>query len=104
MKTYVLSHFSYCLLVWMFCDRALNHRINNVHERALRIAYKDNKSDFGFLLEQNNSVTIHVRNLQLLMTKIFKTKRDLNPPFMKDIFMKRSISYNLRHGSDAQLT
>ena len=49
------------------------------------------------------SVSIHVRNLQLLMTEIFEAKFDLNPPFTKDIFMERGITYNLRHGNDAQL-
>ena len=103
MRAFVLSHFSNCPLVWMFCDRTLNQRINHVHERALRIAQKDYKHDFGFLLEQTNSVPIHIRNLQLLMTEIFKTKFDLNPTFMKEIFMQRNIDYNLRHGNDAQL-
>ena len=69
----------------MFYDRTLNHRINHIHERALRIAYKDYENDFGFLLEQSKSVPIHVRNLQLLMTEIYKTKCGLNPPFMKEI-------------------
>ena len=92
MKAFVLSHLSYCTLVWMFYDRALNHRINHIHERALRIAYKDYKNDFGFLLEQSKSVPIHLRNLQLLMTEIYKTNCGLNPPFMKDIFMQRNIS------------
>ena len=45
-------------------------------ERALSIAYKDYGNDFGFLLEKT---------------------------FMKDIFMERNISYNLRRGNDAQL-
>ena len=103
MRAFILSHFSYCPLVWMFFDRTLDHRINRVQERALRIAYKDYGSDFGLLLKQTKSVRIHVRNLQLLMTEMYKTKSDLNPPFMKDIFMERNISYNLRHGSDAQL-
>ena len=80
-----------------------DHRINRVQERALRIAYKDYGSDFGLLLEQTKSVPIHVRNMQLLMTEMYKTKSDLNPPFMKDIYMERNISYNLRHGNDAQL-
>ena len=72
MRVFVLSHFSYCPLVWTFYDRALNHRINHIHERALRIAYKDYENDFGFLLEQSKSVPIHVRNLQLLMAEIYK--------------------------------
>ena len=87
----------------MFYDRALNQGINHIHERALRIAYKDYENDFGFLLEQSKSVPIQVRKLQLLMTKIYKTKCGLNPPFMKEIFMQRNISYSLRHGSHAQL-
>ena len=69
-----------------------------IHERALRIAYKDYENDFGFLLERSKSVPIHVRNLQLLMTEIYKTKCGRNPPLMKEIFMQRNISYSLRRG------
>ena len=103
MRAFVLSHFSYCPLLRMFYDKTTNHRINDVHKRALRIAHKDHRHDFGYLLEQSNSVPIHVRNLQLLMMEIFKTKSHLNSPFMKDIFQKRNVNYNLRHGNDAQL-
>ena len=103
MRALVISQFSYSPLVWMFYDRTLDHRINRTQERALRIAYKDYRNNFGFLLEQTKSVPIHVRNLQLLMTEMYKTKFDLNPPFMKDIFMERNISYNLWRGNDTQL-
>ena len=103
MRAFVLSHFSYCPLVWMFYDRTTNHRINHVHERALCIAYKVHRNDFGYLLEQSNLMPIHVRNLQLLMMKIFKTKPHLNPPVMMDIFQERNVNYNQRHGNDAQL-
>ena len=85
----------------MFYDRALNHRIHHIHERALRIAYKDYENDFAFLLEQSKSVPIYVRNIQLLMTKIYKAKYGLNLSFMKDIIMQRNISYSLRHCDDA---
>ena len=66
----------------MFFDGTLNHRINHVHERALRIAYNENRHDFSPLLEQAKMVPAHKRSLQLLMTEIYKTKSDLNPPFM----------------------
>ena len=58
------------------CDRTLNRQVNHVHERALRFAYNDCKNDFGSLLGQSNSMSIHVRNLQLLIMEIFKTKFD----------------------------
>ena len=48
-------------------------------------------------------VSIHVKNLQLLMTEIYKTKSGLSPPFMKDIFTERNTGYNLRHGNDSQI-
>ena len=31
------SRFEYCPLVWMFHDRNAHHKINHLHERALRI-------------------------------------------------------------------
>ena len=37
--------------------------LNYVHEMALHIVYKDHRSDFGSLLEQTNSVPVHVRDL-----------------------------------------
>ena len=57
----------------MFHGRNLNNKINRIHERDLRIAYKDNVSTFEKLLEMDNSVTVHQRNLQLLMVEIYKT-------------------------------
>ena len=36
--------FSYCPLIWMLHSRTLNNRINNIHQRALRLTYKDKKS------------------------------------------------------------
>ena len=103
MKASILSQSNYCPLVWMFCNRTLNCQVNHAHERALRFAYNDCKNDFGSFLGQSNSMSIHVRNLQLLMMEIFKTKFDWNPPFMKDIFIERRITDNLRHGNDVQL-
>ena len=52
------------LLVWMFYGRQENNRINNLHERALRIVYNDYQSAFENLLELDNSVSIHHRNIR----------------------------------------
>ena len=81
----------------MFHSRYLNNKINRIHEKALRIAYKDCQSNFNVLLENDGSVSIHVKNLQTLMIEMFKTERNLNPPFMKEIFCERFVAYNLRN-------
>ena len=76
----------------MFDDRRANTKLNKDCERALRIACKDSGNN-----SVNKSLTIHQRNLQLLMIEIFKTKNNLNPTFMKDIFAEKSSYYSLRN-------
>ena len=95
-RAFVMSQFSYCPLIWMFHDRRVNAKINHIHERALRIAYHDRTSSFEELLITDHSVSIHQRNLQLLVTEIYRTRMNLNPCFMKEIFAEREILYNFR--------
>ena len=75
MKAFITSQFSYCPLVWMFHSRTLNNRINKIHERALRLVYKNETFlSFDDLLKRDRSVSIHQKNLQILATEIYKTK------------------------------
>ena len=82
LKTFILSHFGYCPLVWMFHSRKLNHRINRLHERALRITYKDDKSSFNELLAKDESFTVHERNIQTLAIELYKVAYGLSPKIM----------------------
>ena len=100
MKAFIESQFEYCPLIWMFHSRTLNNKINRLHERALRLAYKDSKATFEELLDMDKSFTIHHRNLQKLVTEIFKVKNNLSPSFMKSIFPDSHNPYNLRNGPE----
>ena len=46
MKAFAESQFGYCPLIWMLHSRGLNNKINRIHERALRITYKDKSLAF----------------------------------------------------------
>ena len=46
-KSFIIAQFNYCPIVWMYCQCRSNNLINRIHERALRIAYKDYVSDFS---------------------------------------------------------
>ena len=48
------------------------------------------------LLEQTNERTFHVKNLQALITEIYKTIADLNPTFMKESLIRQDTPYNLK--------
>ena len=80
----------------MFHSRKLNERINHIHERALRIVYKDFNSSFQELLIEDNALNIHHRNLQKLVTEIFRVKNGLSPQLMSDVFNFIEKPYFLR--------
>ena len=82
----------------MFHSRALNNKINRLHERCLRIVYNDKTSTFNELLEKDNSVSIHYRNIQVLAIGMFKVAHGMSPVIMNEIF--HLSSYNLRYISN----
>ena len=96
-NSFVFSNFCYCPLIWMNCSRQSNSKINKIQERALRMINNDYISDYQELLDKENSITFHQRNLQNLSVEIYKTKMGLNPTFMRDIFLENTESkYNMR--------
>ena len=80
LNSFITSNLSYFPIVWMFHNRKLNERINHVHERALRIVYKDFNSHFKNYNSwvEDNSLNNNHRNLQKLVTEIFKVKNSLS--------------------------
>ena len=96
MKAFIESQFGYCPLVWMFHSRGINNKINRIHERALRITYNNKSSSFQDLLDKDNSVTIHHRNIRTLAIETFKVLHGLSPPLLNEVFVERNCNYNLR--------
>ena len=78
MKTFVTSQFNYCAFL------------------NLDVSRQDNSLSFAELLETDNSVKLHQRNLQVLATEIFKLKNGLVPEIMKEVFEIQNHAYNFR--------
>ena len=98
LKTSIDSHFNYCPLMWMCHTRGLNNIINHLQERALRIVYQDKNSNFETFLKNENYVTIHVRNLDSLLTGVYKVKKNISSDIVRAIFhFQENENYNLRH-------
>ena len=92
-NAFILSQFSYFPLVWMFHSRKLNHRIYEIHERALRIVCNDHQCTFEELLERDNSFTIHERNL------IHEVNNGLSIQLVNENSHFAENHYNSRHQS-----
>ena len=85
MNTSVWSQFRYCPLIWMFHDRKIDNKVNSIQGRTLRIAYQGNSSHFRELLDKDNSVSMHQKNLRLVVIEMYKPKNQLNAQFMVEI-------------------
>ena len=49
------------------------------------------------LLNENNETFIHQKNLQFLMTEIYKIKDSLAPPIMHQLFQFRENTFCLKN-------
>ena len=88
-------------LIWMCHNRTYKNKINRLHERCLQLIYNDKRSSFEDLLEKDNSVSIHNKNLQALAIEMYKIHTKTSPEIMQEIFLvKEKGNYNLRNQSD----
>ena len=55
----------------------------SLHKSCLRLIYSDKQLTFEKLLEKDDSVSIHIRNLQTLVTEMYKVMNGDSPEIMK---------------------
>ena len=68
--------------------KSLN-KIESLHKQALRCLLNDCISSYEQLLQKSGKCNMNIRRLRFLCIEIYKTLKDLNPSFMKEIFKKR---------------
>ena len=77
--------------------------MNKIDEESLRISRKDQKTISQNLLERHNDLTVHLRNLQVLMTEINKIVNGVAQLIMNSLslshfnFELRTNEYNIRN-------
>ena len=74
LNAFIISQFPYVPIVCMFHSRKMNHRVNDINERTLRLVYKDYNSSFNDILVKDSSFRIHQSSLQKLTVEIFEVK------------------------------
>ena len=85
MNSFVISQFIYCPITWVHCQRNANNSTNRIQGKPL-VTYNEYTSTCRGMSEKDYSVTIHQQNIPALALDNFKTKNNLNPSFIKDIF------------------
>ena len=95
--SFILSHFTYCCLVWHFCGSTLANRMERIQYRALKFVYSDHSTDYESLLKRANLPSLELARNRKILINIFKSQKGLTPSFIQDIFKTRIPRYNLRN-------
>ena len=83
----------------MFHSQAMEHRINRIHKRTLKLIYPNqHQLTFKELLEKSKTVSIHHRSLQTLLNEIYKAKNKISREVVNSLF-EFNKNCNLRNMS-----
>ena len=70
MNAFFTIQCNYCPAIWMCHSRSLNNKINGFLEPCQRIIHTDEVLNFEALLNKNNSVSNHHKNIRALVIQI----------------------------------
>ena len=73
---------------------------NDLHEGVLCIAYNDYDSSFDALLEKDDSLVIHQRNLCFLSIEMHRIHSKISPAFICDLISEAAL-YKIIENRDA---
>ena len=98
-KSFIMSNFIFCPIVWLFtCNKSLD-RIENIQNRALRFVLDDYESGYHDLLIQCEVSGIKIMTLRLLAIEVFECVNKLNPEYLNEMFAIKKCPYDFRDTS-----
>ena len=97
LESYIMSTFTHCPLIWIYCSKTANNLINKIHKRSHRVTYEMEDANFEDLLIKDSSWTIHENNIHILLIEIHKSLNRISPPIMQEFFDLKVTPYSLRN-------
>ena len=80
----------------MFCSKASYKKIEQIQKRGLRIAYNEPHMSLEDLLIHDQVISVHRKHINTFLAEIYKSFSGENHYFIKSIFTKKDVIYNLR--------
>ena len=77
------------MFVWCIASAKSLNKVKNLQKWALHFLHNECSSSCEELLKKPGRSTVNVSSYRSLCTEIFKIPNDINPSFIKDIFMLR---------------
>ena len=95
-RSFITSNFGYCSLVWHACSANNTQKLEQLQLRALRFVYHDYASTYVELLETVRRPSLHLGRLRTLATEVYKSVHKLNPPYVQDLYKRKTTNHHLR--------
>ncbi len=78
------------------CSVSDSKKVEKIQERALRYVLSDFKDTYCNLLQRASKSTLYLSRLRILAIEIFKVLNNMSPLYMKNLFVRICIAYELR--------
>ena len=95
-NSFIRSNFEYCPLVWHFCGKTNNNKLEKIQERSLRILQDTNELSYEELLNRNGSSTLLLHRIKLLLLETYKSFHGMNANCLHNIFKFKCTSHERR--------
>ena len=76
-RSFILSHFNYCPIVWHICSKYNTVKLDKIQERGLRFVYNDYSSSYEILLSKAGLCTLEIGRLRAIAVEMFKAMNGL---------------------------
>ena len=68
--------------MWIFCTKRSLHKINNIHERCLRLILQNCRSEYERLLQNANEKSVYQKCTDFFLIEVYKYLNALSPDIM----------------------
>ena len=93
-KTFILSHFNFCPVVWMSCGETNKLKMDKLQKRALRFIFNDycHKTSYGQLLSRAGLPSLELSRLRKLALEAYKAINNIGPKYINELVNLNSSS------------
>ena len=95
-KTFIMSHFKYCSIIYHFCSCENSQKMDRIIERALRYVYSDFDSTYNDLLEKSDLASLENDRQKDIVIQTFKILHGIAPGYLNKFIGRRNIGYGTR--------
>ncbi len=81
-RTFVLSNFQYCPLVWYLCSRSDVLALEQIQKRILRIVLEDYESSYEDLLSKCGMSMLKIQRARTLAIEVYKSIHQMTPIYI----------------------